>query len=236
LGCRGHRAASGGAPAPREHRFRETVCHDPAWLQARSRWKAAVSAPAGETSRLPLIQSSRYSRSRAPHPTVSSSWRRSPKVLLGRRGGTPAVTAARRRIQKPPRLPPGMPAVRQKQGRAARGLPSSSPKPRLAACTLAANGRVDAELSGEVRRAAGSTQNEQPFRQPGPAPALLLRTGRVQEQQPRPGSCLGDKPGATTTGSEQTRSRCRDLSDPWVTFVLSPAPEAVLASRFLRET
>jgi hypothetical protein len=29
------------------------------------------------------------------------------------------VTAARRRIQKPPRLPLGMPAVRQKQGRAA---------------------------------------------------------------------------------------------------------------------
>ena len=40
-------------------------------------------------------------------------------LLHRRRRGTLAVTAARRRIQKPPRLPLGMPAVRQKQGRAA---------------------------------------------------------------------------------------------------------------------
>ena len=39
------------------------------------------------------------------------------------------------------------------------GSPSRiSPKPRLAARTLAASSPVDAELSGEVRRAAGSTK------------------------------------------------------------------------------
>ena len=41
-------------------------------------------------------------------------------------------------------------------------LPWISPRPRLAACTLAASSPVDAELSGEVRRAAGSTKNEEP--------------------------------------------------------------------------
>ena len=63
----------------------------------RPLWAGAASAsPSARVAGLPLIQSSRYSRSRAPHPTASSSWRRSPRVLLGRPGSHQLGAAALR--------------------------------------------------------------------------------------------------------------------------------------------
>jgi hypothetical protein len=60
----------------------------------RNRPEGVARPAAAGTTASPLIQSSRYSRSRAPHPTASSSWRRSPRVLLGRPGGHELGTSA----------------------------------------------------------------------------------------------------------------------------------------------
>ena len=64
-----------------------------------------------------------------------------------------------------------------------RQRPCYSPKPRLGACTLAANGRLDAEVLGVVLRAAGSTKTQNSH-DPFCEPATLLLLARC--------SCLGE--------------------------------------------
>ena len=61
----------------------------------------------------------------------------------------------------------------------ARPEPRFTPKPRFGACTLAANGRLDAEVLGVVLRAAGSTKKEQPVL----ARFSLTPTAPLDEQQ-----------------------------------------------------
>jgi hypothetical protein len=58
----------------------------------------------------------------------------------------------------------------------------NSPKPRLGARTLAANGRVDGEVSGGVRRAAQSTHAQHPGSGSRPASSLPLRFGLDQKR------------------------------------------------------
>ena len=72
-----------------------------------------------------------------------------------------------------------------------------SPKPRLGACTLAANGRADAEVSGDACRAAAPT-NTEPSR--GPVRSrrgLLLRVDELSERQSFRRSPVGDEPGVS---------------------------------------
>jgi hypothetical protein len=74
------------------------------------------------------------------------------------------------------------------------------------ACTLAANGRVDAEASGEVCRATGSTK-QQARRPPiSGGPGLLLRRGRRPEQQPRRRGRVGDEPEPVTAARRSGHS------------------------------
>jgi hypothetical protein len=57
-----------------------------------------------------------------------------------------------------------------------------SPQPRLGACTVAANGRLNAEVLGQGRCAAGSTNARDSDGRLQPVAGLLLRLGRGQER------------------------------------------------------
>jgi hypothetical protein len=58
----------------------------------------------------------------------------------------------------------------------------NSPEPRLGACSLAASGRPDPEVSDEARRASGSTNAQHSDPRYSPVAGLLVRVGRSQEQ------------------------------------------------------
>jgi hypothetical protein len=80
------------------------------------------------------------------------------------------------------------------------------------ASRLAARYRPGSAAAARGKLTAGFTNQRAPRHRDWGLALLLLRVGGELKQLRRRRGCWGDKPGATTTGSEQTRSRCRDLS------------------------
>lgn len=85
----------------------------------------------------------------------------------------------------PPAAPRARPAwLSTRDSRADSGEARYSPKPRLGACTLAANGRVDAEGSGEVRPRC-------PIHAPPATSSAPAPSGQTSPlTRPRPGGAL----------------------------------------------
>jgi hypothetical protein len=104
-----------------------------------------------------------------------------------RAGAAPRFRSARRSTGT-------VPAASRKQGGPRRGTRPEIRHIRASgACTLAANGRVDAEVSGGACRATGSTNLGMSPPAPAAPAGLPLPVGSRTKEKPRPGGSLGDE-------------------------------------------